>query len=132
MREIKFRGKRKDNGEWVYGKLIKSNFETLITQMVNATYVDGRMLTTLNVLAYAVIPETVGQFTGVFDLNGIEIYESDITNTGYQIVWSIDKEGAAGFDLQSNTRGSYYPLLNGHKVEIVGNKFDNPELLERG
>lgn len=80
MRPIKFRGKRKDNGEWVYGDLIQTS-----------KHKDGHIHTwikPINVLGlgaiytpasafFEVIPETVGQFTGRKDKDGTEIYEDD-------------------------------------------------------
>ena len=68
MREIKFRGKRKDNGEWVYGSYIKFANTHVIG------YADKEHG---NWNEFDVIPETVGQSTGLKDKNGVEIYEGD-------------------------------------------------------
>ena len=120
MRTIKFRGKDKKDGEWFFGNLYDRD-----------TY--GRThICTINRGCFNIDPNTVGQFTGLYDKNGEEIYEGDIYR--YNNPDSINEVsycvggGFAGFDLTPAIH-SENRLLD---VEVIGNIYDNPELLKGG
>ena len=135
MRTIKFRGKTHGNGKWYYGSLVYSN------EINAAIYFQiGRGLVKRMDWVY-VIPETIGQFTGLYDCNGNKIYEGDIVEwekDGLMYVvrfWrgmffaSVQEcnEGIlGGFPLHALTEYEY------RKCKIVGNIFDNTEFLKGG
>lgn len=135
MREIKFRGKRIDNGEWVYGDLCQlQDGRIYIINHKHGACIDacGNFVNTEEPFVCQVDPATVGQYTGLKDKNGIEICEGDILEeeTGYyfEVIW--DKKYAK-FKLQWRTRAYQYPEWNrGTNMQAIGNIYDNPELLE--
>ena len=133
MREIKFRGKRVDNGEWVCGSMLTfTNKMASITPSYTKVFkASNEVMTIKNI--YDVDPATVGQYTGLHDKNGKEIYEGDILEEGpgyyFEVTWSNEW---AKFKLQWRTKGYQYPEWNrGVEMAVIGNIHDNPELLER-
>lgn len=126
-----FRGKRKDNGEWYYGYL---TYDGSDYQIVDSEYGNCKR---------TVIPETVGQCTGLKDKNGKWIFEGDIVE--YMDAYSNFEGEYTEFMNEGNVLyedGSYF-ITNRSSVEmsdivykgeldgnIVGNIHDNPELLE--
>lgn len=86
MREIEFRGKRIDNGEWVYGSYFCGEKLSLI--VVNTR--ENESLNVYTITAYEVDPKTVGQYTGENDIYGVGVYEGDtlkdFENEGYELI----------------------------------------------
>lgn len=148
MREILFRGKRLDNGEWVLSgniiSFIPENGEDLIFVPALSEpctcYHDEKD----NIIAfekgifYKVDTKTVGQYTGLKDKNGKRIFEGDIA----KVLQGKDKDIAyVGFEngafmLYPKTGNIYERTLweywyNDWDVEVIGNITDNPELLEK-
>lgn len=141
MREILFRGKRIDNGEWVYGDLRHCKFSG--EEPYTTHIVDNSNGMNNSVCGLEVIPETVGQFTGLTDKNGVKIFEGDIIKWKYlcnnHLVYQVVYEkGAAGFVTRRNVSNRdgidcYSDIVfvdDGDMSEVIGNIHDNPELLE--
>jgi uncharacterized phage protein (TIGR01671 family) len=128
-RQIKFRGKRKGSGEWVFGYYIVANKKHCIYADRITTVITGFASKTHTEQVRAeVIPETVGQFTGLYDKYGTEIYEGDIFRTSIGFVAVVEWVHDGRFLGFTSKRELIYidrePL-----VIVVGNIHDNPDLL---
>lgn len=126
MRPIKFRGKRLDNGMWAYGLYLQGGY----IPGANKENVKVRHIISDD-FYYDVDPATIGQFTGLTDKNGKEIYEGDIVrhyDNGKHYVIVYD---APEFCYQDNEDGFRF-LNHPEMCEVVGNVHDNSELLTHG
>lgn len=153
MREILFRGKRKDNGEWVEGFLWKKKYNT--PKLFISCFPDEDD----NEEVFVIYPETVGQYTGLTDKNGKKIFEGDIiryTRTNmyapscsfhkqdlvsiHLVLWdsSVSAFVQQHYSLNEKRivgKGSavlYDDRAKENIVEVIGNIHDNPELLDGG
>lgn len=129
MREILFRGKRKDNGKWAYGYLYIRNDGQYEISFYDK-YFDSERFT------YDVIPETVGQYIGLTDKNGKKIFEGDILRRAYHPYEDVAIEW---FDGSFRFREVNKPKDYGYsyvccvqnavsRLKIIGNIYDKPEL----
>ena len=135
MRQIKFRGKRLDNGVWIYGDLIHID-KSDIGIVTDYDHWSGCRIN----------PDTVGQFTGLTDCNGKEIYEGDIISSPLNNVVIVkfgykehrvrhhgveDSFAAYGW-IAENIQNGITDFLDNEILQgkVIGNIYDNPELLK--
>ena len=131
MREILFRGKRKSDGEWVLGYVVPTTTNTY-GKGVDIIDTDGIDYDELNYFrpgfcSDPVVPETVGQFTGLTDKNGKKIFEGDILTLRTRRPHIVKFEDG-GFVLT----GTAIPICHANKFEVIGNIHDHHELLKGG
>lgn len=128
MREILFRGKRVDTGEWVEGFLSRGRYYGYKENSLQ-TAIDreekGVMCTSV------VKPETVGQYTGLTDINGTKIFEGDIVSSSMfdfaVIEW--DEEDAMFLCVYDETNTCNFGEIWGRELEVISNIYDNEDLL---
>lgn len=144
-REILFRGKRIDNGEWVIGDLRQYTF---ISDDCEDFYEIDTMSATIGYgHSYKVDRDSIGQYTGLTDSKGNKIFDGDILQEywfGKHNVLGVVEYGAGTFDSgHYRYTGFYYRdkrgdvdhtnlhpmLIKEYGIEVIGNIYDNPELL---
>ena len=130
MREILFRGIRWTTGEWVEGSALVRHGEFTGRDYIPVFDKDQNTFH-----MFEVIPESVGQFTGLYDKNGKKIFEGDIVRCGTGRICKVTffiSPGVSGFDLVAIGGFDAPPPHNWalfSDTEIIGNIHDNPELL---
>lgn len=140
MREIKFRGKTKD-GEWVYGSLCTNPYDDDDVEIVDHSKVF--------LPRESVLPDTIGQYTGLKDANGKEIYEGDLVRTAFServfgmVAWHSDgyfyllESDCIINDYGESPHSALGEVIKfviddtPSRIQVIGNIHDNPELIEK-
>lgn len=130
-----YRGKRKDTLEWVYGYLCVSKGVTHIFVPFTKEQEkqnEGHIFSSVGGMWYEVIPETVGQYTGVTDMQGVKVFEGDIVPLGFvTCVVRYDAENACFmFYVNNEHRRSGFNADTMELKAVTSNIYDHPELFQ--
>ena len=145
IREVIFRGKRTDNGEWIEGFYSAEEYNPYIGKIeyIPRIQIIGKCV------SLGVIPETVGQFTGLTDKNGVKIFEGDIVkctdtindfefnavvefgNPNGEYNWGYQLKFISGEDSNFDILCWVDMEETGAFIEVIGNIHDNPELVRK-
>lgn len=149
MREILFRGKRTINNEWAFGHYVvldpvdKPDSIREPSHLIIPVESKYNSWNSYLYTHYPIVPETLGQFTGMFDIDGEKIFEGDILerekglfSTNERIVIRFDDSSFAYADIGWNV-DIYTPIcdyeygISVDNYKVIGNIHDNPELLKK-
>ena len=128
MRDVTFRGKRKDNSEWVYGYVIRGQDYLTGAGMTAIVDLDATFFPMNEIAGYTIVDHrTVGQFTGKFDKDGNKIFEGDIVQAEMDY-------GPAGMYLTNTVirwtedNGWQWGYFDMDTIIVIGNIHDNPDV----
>lgn len=127
MREILFKAKRKDNGEWVEGYPVRYGFAGKEKWYIVPSYAS-------DLYAFEIIPETICQYTGLTNEDGKKIFEGDIFKYHYlgdKRTYKVIYHEKYNTFVRCSGRGFDF-LYHPKNIEVIGNIFDNPEIVEGG
>lgn len=150
-REIEFRGKLSHSGEWVFGSLLKIDSKYHIANESDM-YEDGHHICQESDAPTWVDPDTVGQFTGLVDKNGVKIFEGDIVRKR-DLTFGLKFDGVVvynseigcfrihsenngvtmrmGFEASDVYNDGYCTVPVKYEYEVIGNIYDDVELLNK-
>ena len=131
MREIEFRGKSKNSGRWVHGDLVTNKYQS--RQGIHIYEKSNNVNCKSGYQFVRVDKKTLGQYTGLKDKNGTKIFEGDVAKCKVDIdlivlvEWS---EIMSAFVIREPSKSiRYCDLCFARNIEVIGNIYDNPELV---